>query len=113
MDALRYYVFKNSLTVHEQGSGMYHFTCLFDGESLSGLYSQHMNAFMFTSKPLSAAETKALKDLLRNEIIKLEKVGELEFLSQIEKEEEAKRIKKEQERIRKELEKLDKEKEKK
>ena len=78
MDALKYYVFKNSLTVHEQGSGMYHFTCLFDGESLTGLYSQHMNTFMFMSKPLSAVEAKALRDLLRAEIEKLKEIGSLE-----------------------------------
>ena len=78
MDALRYYVFKNSLTVHEQGVGMYHFTCLFDGESLSGLYSQHMNTFMFTSKPLSATDAQALRGLLKDEIAKLKEIGNLE-----------------------------------
>jgi len=113
MDALKYYVFKNSLTVHEQGSDMYHFTCLFEGDSLSGLYNHGFNTFMFMSKPLSAAETQALRSLLRSEIEKLKEIGELEILNKIEMEEERKRIKKEQERIRKELEKADKEKEKK
>lgn len=111
MDALKYYVFKNSLIVHEQGPGMYHFSCMLDGDSLSGLYNRHINTFMFMSKPLSAQDAKTLRDLLRLEIDKLREIGELEVLDQIEAEEEQKRIKKEQIRIRKELERIEKEKE--
>lgn len=108
MDALKYYVFKNSLTVHEQGPGMYHFSCLFDGESLSGLYSQHMNTFMFMSKPLNAVEAKALRELLRAEIEKRTVAEDLEYLEQVKKEVEEDLLR--EDKIRKEKERADKKK---